>query len=273
MKKTVRLAIVGIPVISRPTQAWRERATFKIRGKKPKVSKDKLFECFSPKATDWLRHELVSSLKESPALLQRDIVVEVTDLGEVMLEPEETFEGHFGLHEKGLVELAHEFAGACSDFDAVFAVGGDHAGGLVFYGLPGRVARFDQHSDACSTPDTCGDDEVTRNNYVCASIRNGIKAADEIVGLGVREGEAPYKIEPSTNNADLIDVDIDVFDEKHGFTAEYNKGRLSPDDVIGAIRKCKPRAVGFFESAKGDVRAAELAVQLAEELVAAAARR
>jgi len=273
MKKTVRLAIVGIPVISRPTQAWRERATFKVRGEKPKVSKDKLFECFSPRATDWLRRELVSCLKESPALLQRDIAAEVTDLGEVMLEPEETFEGRFGLNEEELVGLAHEFATACKGFDAVFAAGGDHAGGLVFYGLPGRVARFDQHSDACGEPLSCGTGEVSRNNYVCAAIRNGLKAAEEITGLGVREGEAPYALEQSVNSADLIDVDIDVFDEKHGFTAEYNKGRLSPDDVVGTIRKCRPRAVGFFEAAKGDFRAAGLAVQLAEELVAAAARR
>lgn len=274
MRKTIRFAIAGCPVVAIPVQKWRERQTFKVAGKKPVAGKDKRFEAFVPGATNWLRKRIADSLRESPELLKRDVVVEVTDLGEAMLEPEHDFQGAYGLPEDEMAGLAREFAESAKGFDCVMLVGGDHTAGLVLYGLPGRVARFDEHSDACAVPLKCGNDEVTRNNFVCCAIRNRLKAEGDIVGIGVREGEASYQIVENVGpqGCDVLDVDIDVFAEKHGFVSDYGKGRLSPDDVVGAIRKARPAALGLFEVIDGDERAAEFAEQLAEELALAASR-
>ncbi len=273
MAKVVRVLVAGVPVVSLPTQAWRKKATFKIGGKKPQPPSSKLYESFAPGATKELRKRFVREFQASLEFSQRNMKVEAEDFGEVLPDqPIRAFEGQIGLDEGEMAGLAQGFAEACEGFDLAIILGGNHAGGFLLYALPGKVARFDEHSDSCETPDTCNPG-VARNSYVCAAIRNGLKSADEIVGVGVRQGKSPYEIASRAEGCSVFDVDVDVFAQKYGIKSAYGKGALSPDALVGAIRANKPKAMGFFEMVEGDEKAFELIVQLSIEAAIAIVKK
>ncbi len=273
MKKTIRVLVAGVPTCGLETQAWRKNATFKVRGKKPEVPTSKLFESFKPGATNRLRKRVVAALKESGELLRRDITAEVDDLGEII--PEEfarQFQGEYGLKEEDLVALAKQFAEQCKDYDLAVLLGGDHAGGLLLYAIEGKLARFDEHSDSCATPLACPSG-VMRNNYVCTAIRAELKKAEEIKGVGVRQGEAPYEVALFAKDCSILDFDLDVLAQKYGVKSRYSKGNLSPDALVGAIRMNSPKAIGIFEFVDGDEVARELVEKLAIEAAIAACKK
>ncbi len=274
MKKTINVLIVGIPTAGLETQAWRRLATFKIRGKKPKVSTSKLFESFKRGATNQLRKRVAKAIEESGELLRRDITAHVEDAEEIIPEQfSKRFEGKYGLDETEMLGLAEEFVGLCEGKDLVILLGGDHTGGLLLYALDGKVARFDEHSDSCDTPLTCPPG-VLRNNYVCTAIRLGLKTAGEIQGVGVREGTQTYELVSHASNADIFDIDLDVIAPKYGITTRHSKGNLSPDTLVGAIRANHPKAIGFFEACLDDEasgKSDEKAIQLIETLAIEAA--
>ena len=246
--------------------------TFKVRGKVPQASLSNRFEAFVPGTTDWLREKVALRLQESVELLQRNVSVGVEDAGEFFFPSPQRFVGKTGFAEEEMLSLAREFAEKAKGFDLVLLLGGDHAGGLLLYSLPGAVARFDQHSDACATPQKCGN-EVSRNNYVCAAVRSGLKREGEIIGVGVREGQACYPLAAHAKNCSVFDIDLDVLSPQYGVQTEYNKGKLSPQDIVGAIRSNRPKAIGIFEVVKGDGKAAEVAATFAVEAAIAAAKR
>lgn len=268
--KKIRVLIAGVPSVGLPTQEWRSRMTFKVKGKVPQASLSNRFEAFVPGTTDWLREKIALRLQESVELLQRNIVADVEDAGEFFFQSPQKFVGKTGFKEEEMLELSKEFSQAARDFDLVLLVGGDHAGGVLLYALEGSVARFDQHSDACATPAACGS-EVSRNNYVCAAVRS-LKKENEIVGVGVREGEACYPLAAHAKNCSIFDIDLDVLAPQHGVETEYNKGKLSTQDLVGAIRSNRPSAIGIFEVVKGDRKAAEIIGMLAVEAIIAAAK-
>ncbi len=272
MRKVVNVIVAGVPTAARDVQEWRSKATFKIGGRKPTTPVSKLFQSFSPGVTDELRERVVRGLSESGALARRDITASVEDAGEFLLEGPYRFNGSVGLDESEMTGLCREFAAECSGRDLVVLVGGDHAGGLLLYGFEGKVARFDEHSDACATPATC-QAGVTRNNYVCVAIRAGLKLQGEITCVGVREGESPCETVRSASGAGVLDIDLDVLTEKHGIKTRYGKGNLSPDDLIHAVRLNKPRAIGFFEATPGDEKAIALVEKLVVEAAIARARK
>ncbi len=256
MKKTVRLLLFGVPTVGLDTQAWRSKATFKVAGKKPKVDLSKKFESFKPGLTNALRKRVVKSLNNSVELLRRDITAEVDDGGELYYNAPRKFEGDTGLDEDEMMFLCEALRGSIANYDAVMIIGGDHAGGMILYALDGKVCRFDQHSDSCAKPLECPAGEVSRNTYVCAAIRRRLKKAADIVGVGVREGESAYPIEAVCSDAKIIDIDLDVIAPKYGIKTDYNKGVLSPDILVGAVRKCSPFGLGVFEVIDGDENAA-----------------
>ncbi len=188
----ISVKIAGVPSVGSPIQEWRKRSTFKVKGRKPDVPASKEFEAFVAGTTTWIRKRAANGIQESPEISRRDISVRVEDIGEFMLEDATRYEGRVGFDEIELLALTREFASACADADVVILLGGDHAGGMLLYGLPGNVARFDEHSDGCDSPSTCPAGEVARNNYVCAVIRNNLKQPQEIVGVGVREGKSSH---------------------------------------------------------------------------------
>ncbi len=265
--------VAGVPTAGLPAQGWRHKVTFKVRGKTPEAPADKLFEAFVPGETNRLRRRVVRALKESGELSVRGVSVEVDDLGEIIPEglASRNFQGSFGLGESEMVEAAKQFAEESKGYDLSILVGGDHAGALLLYGFEGRVARFDEHSDSCDSPDTCPK-PVMRNNYVCAAIRVGLKSAGEILGVGIREGKGPYETVPHAKDCSVLDIDLDVLAQKHGVKTRYSKGNLSPDDLVGAVRANAPRAIGFFEAVEGDEAALALVEKLAVEAAIACAK-
>ncbi len=74
------------------------------------------------------------------------------------------------------------------------------------------------------------------------------------------------------HEADILDIDVDVLAEKHGVKTRYSHGTLSPDDLVGAVRRNKPRAIGVFEMEQGDEKAAALVEKLCVEAVIAYSR-
>ncbi|MBI5176603.1 hypothetical protein HY995_00785 [Candidatus Micrarchaeota archaeon] len=273
MRKQVSVFLAGVPSVAIPTQEWRKRQTFRIAGRKPKVPSDKLFESFAGNETGWLRGRVKAALEGSVALLRRDISAIVTDGGEFHYDAPRKFEGSSGLDEGEMAALAREFSQAASASDLAILLGGDHAGGILLYALPGKVARFDEHSDCCANPLACPRGEIARNNYVCAAVRNGFKKPEEIEGVGIREGAAFHPFVQRASGARVLDIDLDVLAEKFGIETEYGKGKLSPDDLVSAIRTNSPAAIGIFEAAKGDAKAAELVERLCVEAVAAVAKK
>lgn len=272
MEKILKVLVAGIPISAQPIQEWRKNSTFKVAGKAPKVRKRLLAEEFVPGTTRWLRKPIVKALKDSALLFQRDFKTEVTDLGELTIPDMDDTEGK-GIPETQLVQLAKDFAIRAQGFDLTILLGGDHTGGLLLYGFVGKVARYDEHSDACMTPDTCPSGSVERNNYVCAAIRNGLKIESTVLGVGVREGDAPYQITTHAQGASVMDIDVDVIAQKFGIKSDYSKGTLSPDDLVGAVRKSQPLVLGLFEMVEPDKLALKLAVELCEEAAVAATKR
>ena len=271
MKKTIKVLVAGVPSVGREMQEWRKKMTFKVSGRKPQAPADKRFEAFELGLTNWIRKKTIKSLQNSVELLRRDIIADVQDAGEIILpDAPAKYEGKVGFDEESMVALSKEFARVCKDYDVVILLGGDHAGGMLLYALEGKVARFDQHSDACETPQTCSNEEVARNTYVCAAIR-ALKKEEDIYGIGIREGKTPYQRVEGVVDVPIFDIDLDVLAEKYAIKTAYNKGKLSPDDLVAAVRKNKPRAIGIFEIVKDDAKAALLVEKLCEETVIARA--
>ncbi len=271
MDKQLSVLVAGIPIQGVPVEEWRKRVTFKVAGRTPKTPKSRLAESFVPGCTNWLRKPVVRRLQESGRLAGLGVVVQVQDAGELVGGAVAGDKG--GVKEDELLELAAEFAQMCKDVDLALLFGGDHTGGLLLYSLGGQVARFDEHSDSCAKPMDCSTGFVQRNNYVCSAIHCGLKKPAEIVGVGVREGESPYPLAPFAKNASVLDVDVDVLADAFGFKTDYSKGRLSPDDLVGAVRSNSPSALGFFEAVAGDPKAVAFACTLAEEAAVAAAKK
>ena len=234
------------------------------------MKKSELVQTFREGCTGWLRRPVIRALSKSTRLPDRGIVCKVVDAGEFSfgLPPDAG-----GLPEEGMLKLAREFSEKARGFDLVLLLGGDHSGGLLLYGLPGTVCRYDEHSDSCTSPQTCGDGLVRRNDYVCAAIRGGLKDPTQIYGVGVRAGQSPYQIKPFADTCSIMDVDVDVLSQSWKIKSDYDKGTLSPDDLVGAIRRNAPAALGFFEAIEGDGLAAELACRLSLEAAAAAGKR
>jgi hypothetical protein len=269
MTRELSVMVAGVPTAAVPAQEWRARAHFNIRGREPKLKKWEMMQTFREGCTKWIRKPVIRNLQDSAQLSDMNVVANVVDAGEFLFGlPKDST----GLPEEEMLGLANDFFEQSKEFDAVILLGGDHSGGLLLYGLPGMVARYDQHSDSCTEPTKCGDGLIKRNDYVCAAIRNGLKTPSEIIGVGVRSGQSPYPIAPFASSCPIMDVDVDVLSLSWGIKSDYDKGTLSPSDLVGAIRRNRPTALGIFETVEGDSKAVELASTLSIETVAAFAR-
>jgi arginase family enzyme len=136
-------------------------------------------------------------------------------------------------------------------YDLLLVVGGNHAAALPLYAVPGRVARFDAHTDADENP-------LLRNtSYVYHAVKEGgLKKPGLVTHYSAEHYSVKRPQEPRINlgspeqalsaEAHVVDIDVDALHRKYE-TATYETDAMLVSQFGPVVMRSAPKIVGVFE--------------------------
>ena len=200
-----------------------------------------LEEFFSLGLTDDLRLKTKRFL-ESKSKKER-IQVEVKDLTELMGNEEKTESKEFkliGISKKCLDELTKEFKRKIKEFDLVIVYGGVHTAAYLLYSLPGKVERFDLHSDNQEL-------EIPFHTSYMNFVKKDKSQITKHEWTDLFDGIFDEKPEKKSR-AEIFDIDVDYFSPTRYCKLTQESIEKQVERIKSKIRESRPKVIGIFET-------------------------
>jgi len=187
------------------------------------------FEHFQKGLLDEQRKAIVSHINGNKQRFGAD--VEVKDCGD-LIDAGLTRPGSSKfIDEATVAKLGKKIEALRKKHDLVIMIGERHTGAAFAYTGHGEVAHFDAHTDRGGYPLPAGAfpgisrPDVNASNYVGRSIAAGFKKEDQI-----RHYELPSDL-AWKEDAEIFDIDLDVFKRHYNMEKMYSMGMLNIPDV------------------------------------------
>ncbi|MCD6522353.1 MAG: hypothetical protein J7K68_01270 [Candidatus Diapherotrites archaeon] len=231
-KPKIRVAVVSIPIVQH--EVYHLGRAYVSR-----------YEYFSRGLLDNIRKEVINHIKNNSHRF--NCQVEVTDAKDIFHE-DHTSPKIYAAGKKGdyidadvVKQLGEKIKQLKDTHDLVVVIGTKHTGAAFLYTVDGNVARFDAHTDRAEYGSP---GEFNYANYVDRIIKEGIKEEQDIKDYGVRGKKIPKR----KVDAEIFDIDMDVFSGKYEMQDMYDVGKARIPDIGRHIENSKRiHTIGFFE--------------------------